>query len=229
MRRHRSASAPRDNSDALPYDEPRDDMTHLVPSEARRVLDVGCSTGRFGESLKQRGHEVVWGIDPTPPPADRPVPYDRRIVGSFPDALPDTEVFDCIVFNDVLEHLVDPWHALRTTRSLLHPAGTVVASLPNVAHLSVIASLALRQRWQYRDWGILDRTHLRFFTKSTMVELFETCGYSVTAIEPHWVSGDRFGARPLIRRLHLEQFAAHQFALIATPNEHAPRTDQVPS
>jgi hypothetical protein len=159
---------------------------------------------------------VLWGIDPTPPPDDRPLPYERRITGSFPDDLPATEPFDCIVFNDVLEHMIDPWSVLATTRSLLSARGVVVASIPNIRHVSVLLPLLVRGRWSYMEWGVLDRTHLRFFTRRSMISMFEGAGYRVTHIEPHWISGERFGWRRWLRG-PLDEFAAHQYALTAVP------------
>jgi 2-polyprenyl-3-methyl-5-hydroxy-6-metoxy-1,4-benzoquinol methylase len=168
------------------YDEDRAEMVPFVPPTARRILDVGCSTGRFGLNLRAaRAGLELWGIDPSPHPGTHPQPYDSRITGFFPQDLPRGEDFDCIVFNDVLEHLVDPWETLRTSRLLVRAGGSVVASIPNVRHgPSVVAPLLLRGRWSYREYGILDRTHLRFFTRSTIVDLFACSGYQIQAVEP---------------------------------------------
>ena len=107
----------------------------------------------------------------------------RVLVGAYPAVLPAGERFDCIIFNDVLEHMVDPQRVLAVARSHLTERGCVIASLPNVRNISVIAPLVLYGRWDYADAGLLDRTHVRWFTKSTMRELFEL---------PFRTSGDRF-------------------------------------
>ena len=198
------------------YNSPRDDMAPLVPEAATSILDVGCSTGNFGELLRTQRDAVLWGIDPTPPPMNRPSPYDRRITGRFPEDLPATEPFDCIVFNDVLEHMIDPWTVLAATRSFLSPDGIVVASIPNIRHLSVLAPLLVAGRWNYVDWGVLDRTHLRFFTRKSMIDLFEGAGYQVEHIEPHWISGERFAWRRLLGG-RFDELAAHQYAVVARP------------
>jgi 2-polyprenyl-3-methyl-5-hydroxy-6-metoxy-1,4-benzoquinol methylase len=104
--------------------------------------------------------------------------------GFFPDDLPAGESFDCIVFNDVLEHVVDPWSMLDRAKERLAPGGRIVASIPNVRHYIVVRNLALRGRWDYADWGVLDRTHLRFFTRASIEELFETADMAIETFEP---------------------------------------------
>lgn len=110
--------------------------------------------------------------------------YDTRTTGLYPQDLPPGARYDCMVFNDVLEHMVDPWAALRETRDRLTDRGCVVASIPNVRHLILLIPLVWKGQWHYDDTGILDRTHLRFFTKQSMRELFESTGYEVLQIEP---------------------------------------------
>jgi SAM-dependent methyltransferase len=109
--------------------------------------------------------------------------YDEIVTGTFPKALSGCPVrFDCIVFNDVLEHMADPWAALHTARGLLTPEGTVVASIPNVRNLETVFQLVVRGQWTYAASGVLDRTHLRFFTKRSIRVLFEESGFGIEAI-----------------------------------------------
>jgi 2-polyprenyl-3-methyl-5-hydroxy-6-metoxy-1,4-benzoquinol methylase len=136
--------------------------------------------------LRRTGRQVeIWGIDGDPRIAEEASRhYDRFLTGYYPDVLEDMDVrFDCIVFNDVLEHMVDPWDALRRSLSNLSPGGTAVASMPNLRYLPVVVRLVLKGDFAYTDSGVMDRTHLRFFTKKTMRRLFESCGYEVTAIK----------------------------------------------
>lgn len=151
------------------YDEDRPEMVNLVPPMAHRVLDVGCSTGRFGAALREHMPDAeIIGIDTRPQSAATMSSYDRFITGMFPGDMPSALPFDCVVFNDVLEHMVDPWDVLRHTHSMLTPTASVIASIPNIRHVSVLAPLAIKGRWDYRDTGILDRTHLRFFTRASV-------------------------------------------------------------
>ncbi|MDA8290389.1 MAG: class I SAM-dependent methyltransferase [Actinomycetota bacterium] len=177
----------RGGADPYPYpDDVRTEMLRFVPRGIERLLDVGCGWGGFGHAVKTRDPAVeVWGVEVSATACesarDR---VDRVVHGPFPDALgSDAPHFDCVVFNDVLEHLVDPWHALERTRDLLAPGGVVVASIPNVRDLRVVAPLVLLGRWQYTDTGLLDRTHLRFFTLSSVVDLFRSAGYSVESVD----------------------------------------------
>lgn len=150
---------------------------------------------------------------------------DKVIAGRFPeDVGPEEGPFDCVVFNDVLEHLIDPWEALRLTRPLLSEAGRVVAMIPNIRHVRAVMPLLFRGRWDYADTGLLDRTHLRFFTRATMIDLFETAGYTVKSVTPQDLSdvglrgvGMRLLFAPFGRE-HSEGFRARHYAIVASPN-----------
>jgi 2-polyprenyl-3-methyl-5-hydroxy-6-metoxy-1,4-benzoquinol methylase len=139
------------------------------------------------------------------------------VLGPYPEALGELHAyFDCIVFNDVLEHMPDPWEVLRMTRHLLSPIGTVVASIPNVRYLPVSVRLLLNGDFSYADVGVMDRTHLRFFTMRTMHELFEASGYAVVAMrginpwrERHWL--------PAIAPRRFADIFYRQFIIAARP------------
>jgi 2-polyprenyl-3-methyl-5-hydroxy-6-metoxy-1,4-benzoquinol methylase len=210
-------------TDPLRYDEDRPEMVRLVPTSAQRILDVGCSTGRFGNSLKSRAPQIeLHGIDPAPEASEYLGSYDRITCGLYPDDLPAESQFDCVVFNDVLEHMVDPWDALRKTHDILAERSVVIASLPNVRHVSVLGPLTLHGRWAYRDTGILDRTHLRFFTRSSIAELFDQSGFDVRAIHPIRLRPSR-GRLATANRLttgRLTDFLAERFAVVATSRSH---------
>jgi 2-polyprenyl-3-methyl-5-hydroxy-6-metoxy-1,4-benzoquinol methylase len=163
----------------------RAEVLALVPDGARTILDVGCSRGGFGHALRTAdATRVLWGVEADTEAAAAAEPhYDELIVGLFPEALAGREQqFDCVVFNDVLEHIADPWAALRAARARLRPGGTVVASIPNVRFLPVLFKLVVRGEWTYTDTGVLDRGHLRFFTRRSMVELFRSCGFAVDRV-----------------------------------------------
>ncbi len=204
---------------AYPFD-PRHEMLELVPVGARRVLDVGCGRGGFGWTLgRGRPAATLWGLEPEPDlAAEASAHYHRVVAGAFPEALPgDRDRFDCIVFNDVLEHLADPWDALGRARRLLGPGGAVVASVPNVRNARTLFDLAVRGDWTYVELGVLDRTHLRFFTRRSMVAMFDACGYRVEAlvgVHPLGASHGRPGR--MVPRL-LGELAYTGFGLRARP------------
>ncbi|MGA9380414.1 MAG: class I SAM-dependent methyltransferase, partial [Phormidium sp.] len=149
----------------------RHEMLKYVPEKACNILDVGCGCGNFGRLLKEKRPVKVWGVEFNEDAATLAAQkLDQVICGSFNSSLnlPKNE-FDCIIFNDVLEHLVDPFTALIYAKYLLREGGLVVASIPNIRHFDTIWDLLVNKNWQYTDSGILDRTHLRFFTQRSIV------------------------------------------------------------
>jgi 2-polyprenyl-3-methyl-5-hydroxy-6-metoxy-1,4-benzoquinol methylase len=137
--------------------------------QRQRALDVGCANGVFAHSLFSLGFSEVWGVEPDP---DCAAQAATRLTGvsqtRFPPAdISDNGPFDLIVFGDSLEHLEDPWSGLAAARSLLSAEGVLILSVPNVAHYKVLLP-ALRGRWQYGAAGLLDRTHLHFFTPQSI-------------------------------------------------------------
>jgi 2-polyprenyl-3-methyl-5-hydroxy-6-metoxy-1,4-benzoquinol methylase len=163
----------------------REEMLEFVPPSARTILEVGCGAGGFGGALRRQGQREVWGVEVNPAVAKRAASQlDRVLVGEFPTVVELPErYFDCVVFNDVLEHMIDPWGALRATRRLLTEGGVVVASIPNVRYLPLLYKLLVRGDWTYAPSGVLDSTHLRFFTVKSMREMFDRMGYDVIRIE----------------------------------------------
>ena len=166
----------------------RDDLLDLVPLNAERILDVGCSIGTVGEALKARNATVeVTGIEYDPDAAaearkilDQVFQLDLNADSQSLDLPP--AYFDCILFGDVLEHLIDPWGLLQKFVSHLRPGGIVIASLPNIRHIDTLFNLAVRGKWPYRDRGIHDRTHLRFFTLANIEDLFDSAGLNICEI-----------------------------------------------
>lgn len=160
--------------------------SHTIMAElalgSDRVLDLGCATGALGVVLRERGSYVAGvELDPSAAEAARAV-LDRVVVGDLesPEVLDtfDEGSFDTIIFGDVLEHLRDPLPPLARALSLLAPGGSVVASIPNVAHASVRLAL-LAGHFRYTPTGLLDQTHLRFFTRSAVQALFKEAGFTI--------------------------------------------------
>lgn len=165
------------------YDQSRPEVAALVPPECRRVLEVGCAGGELGRLLRHRGHHVT-GIELVPEIAERACGQLDRVVTADVerDGFPfPPSSFDALVFADVLEHLIDPWRVLREAVAVLADNGVIVASIPNVQNLDVVSRL-LRGRWDYRERGILDLGHLRFFTLSSIHALFAQAGLKVVHV-----------------------------------------------
>ena len=167
------------------YEHARPEVANVVPRDVRQVVDVGCGAGALGRSLKRARPGIqVRGVEIVPDQAARA----RRVlddchVGAAEDPLPTTWPRpDCVIFADVLEHLVDPWSVLAAWRARIKPGGALVISLPNVLHNSVTRG-AVDGRWDYQEAGVLDRTHLRFFTKSSAIEMIEGAGFKVHQVQ----------------------------------------------
>lgn len=174
------------DKDAGYYAEERRELLPFVPKGIRAMLDVGCSSGGFASLVKQDRPEVsVWGIEPDAASAAAAAERIDRVINSTLDAAIGEigEIrFDLICFNDVLEHLADPESALRAVRGLLSPEGRVLASIPNILFWPVISEILVSQDFRYVPSGVLDKTHLRFFTKKSIVRLFDEAGFEVTDI-----------------------------------------------
>ena len=209
------------------------ELLELIPRSAHRVLDVGCGAGRLGEALKARQRAEVVGIELSPAAARRAEPrLDRVLVGDVErmDLNFAPKTFDCIVCGDVLEHLRAPERFLGRVRDWLGPEGVLVASLPNVRHHSVVTSL-LGGDWTYEPAGLLDETHLSFFTRADLLALFERSGYRVTqtaflptpehdAVEGPGSPGEvRIGALQIggLPPEEAEEFFVYQYLLTAEP------------
>lgn len=174
-----------DSPDAAYYENERPEVVALVPAEARFVIDVGCGAGGLGRYLKATRPGVeVRGIEPVAAQAERAKRVlDDVLVTGAEAALPaHWPAPDCVIFADVLEHLVEPWDVVRSYRQRLAVGGVCVASIPNVANRRVLSAL-YRHRWDYTAHGIMDRTHLRFFTRETAVEMFEQAGFSIRQVK----------------------------------------------
>lgn len=166
----------------------------LVPQGAR-VLEFGCATGYMSEVLRSRKGCTVTGIEISPEAGELAKEHcDRVIVGDAEDLdydeLLGKERFDTVLFVDVLEHLKEPGSVLERVRPFLSRRGAVIASIPNIAHGSVRLAL-LAGEFRYRQLGLLDDTHLRFFTREAIRDLFEGEGFVISNWLTHRVDIDR--------------------------------------
>lgn len=167
------------------YSNSRTEILPFIPSGVKRLLDIGCGSGNFGKMLKSSISDcIVWGVEPDEKTATKARKHLDHVLNVSFDIEIDLQgqKFDCIFFNDILEHLVDPYSALNFSKSLLLPGGYVISSIPNILYFPVIERILRTQDWRYEDFGILDRTHLRFFTKKSIRRLFTENGFEVVMI-----------------------------------------------
>lgn len=201
----------------------RREMLPFVPASAQRILEIGCGEGEFAGNLKAERPVHITGIEPFSEAARvADGRMDRVLSVTVDEGLVALQAkkFDCIVCNDVLEHLVDPWDTLRRLRPLIARGGTLVASLPNMRYMPVLKQLVLHGDWQYTESGVMDRTHLRFFTQKSMRALFEESGYGVAqmqginAIQFPW----KFGLLNSLTFGALTDAQFQQYACVAMPS-----------
>ena len=165
------------------YDHARLALLELFPHAPKRLLDVGCGNGATGAAAKVRwpGVETI-GVEIVPEAAQRAATRLDRVIAGSAEALDLAAAgvagVDGVLLLDVLEHLVDPWRFLERLRAVLDPAAMVVASIPNVANLWLLDELAAG-RFTYAADGLLDKTHLRFFTRQSIAALFDGAGFEI--------------------------------------------------
>ncbi|MDI6604607.1 MAG: glycosyltransferase [Thermoanaerobacteraceae bacterium] len=163
----------------------RPEILTKVPLEAKHVLDVGCGAGALGLELKNRRNTEVVGIEINKDISkiaeknlDKVITTDvENLDLEYPECY-----FDVIILGDVLEHLKEPWLLLEKLKKYLNENGLIIASIPNINHISIILKL-LTGDFNYEDAGLLDKTHLRFFTKNTILKMFERSGLSILNME----------------------------------------------
>jgi 2-polyprenyl-3-methyl-5-hydroxy-6-metoxy-1,4-benzoquinol methylase len=166
------------------------------------VLEIGCAEGAFGAHL--RGAPEIWGIEPA---AEAAGIAARRLatvlVGTYErvrDRLPD-RFFDLVICNDVIEHMPDHDAFLESIKPKLKAGAHLVGSIPNVRHVRTLYELLVERDWRYADAGVLDRTHLRFFTQKSLRRTFREHGYAVEALAGiNSALGGGFAPRALLRK-----------------------------
>jgi ubiquinone/menaquinone biosynthesis C-methylase UbiE len=167
------------------YQCQRPEMLKYITKSSCKVLEVGCGSGVFGAQLRERLGAEVWGVEPSSESVEAGTRRLHKFYHSFyNDTLPLPEnYFDYVIFNDVLEHMADPDVAIRLASRQLNDQGVLIASIPNVRYFPVVWDLVVKRNWKYEDSGVLDRTHLRFFTESSLRELFSTLSYDLQILE----------------------------------------------
>lgn len=157
----------------------RYDIAELVPLTSKRILEVGAGFGELGRILSDRADVEIDAIEINPEASIHlKYFYRKHWIGDIEnfDLNILADDYDCIIFPDVLEHLVNPWNVLRILAERLPPGGTIIASIPNVRNIGLLYRIFLQGRWDYQESGLLDRTHLRFFTRYSIIELIENSG-----------------------------------------------------
>ena len=161
------------------HDNLRTDLFRFLPQSSTSCIELGCGSGAFGAALKDRLGTKVVGVELDPAAAEQAAAVlDRVLQGrleEIADSLP-WETCDLVVCNDILEHIADPGSVLSLIARRIHKPVHLLFSVPNVRYIEVVGELLLTGRWTYKDHGVLDRTHLRFFTRRSFQDLLSQHG-----------------------------------------------------
>ena len=174
---------------AIDLNNPDDLYARVIAMTGKNktVLDVGCGSGQIGQILAARFGCKVAGLEIDGDACA--IARDRlwKVVAGNAENLDLVELFqprsmDVVLCLDVLEHMFDPWSFIKRVKALLKPDGYVIATIPNAAHASVVLEL-LAGKFLYRDLGLLDRNHIRFFTLDSVERLFDEAGYRIDSLD----------------------------------------------
>lgn len=203
------------------FTQSRAEMIPFIPKNAKKIIDIGCGKGELGEQIKTARQAEVWGLEIDPVAAKiAETKLDIVVTGDITtllSQLPDA-YFDAIIFCDVLEHIVDPFSLLIKIKKKLAPGGVVVCSIPNVRYLLTLKTLLFDKDWHYTHEGVLDKTHLRFFTKKSIRDTFEALDFeiiSLTGINP--IVSYKFTILNVLSLGYLSDTRFIQFACVAKP------------
>lgn len=193
------------------YKYVRPEVATFLPHRYSTVLEVGCAEGDFRANLNNECE--YWGIEPVPAAAEAAAKkLDRVLAGTYREVcemLPNT-YFDLVICNDVMEHMADHDAFLHSIKKKLKNNACLVGSVPNVRYLKNLFQLLVKKDWKYRNSGILDRTHLRFFTKKSLERLFRENGFTIEALQG--INGLGEGPASIMR--FLKQLVLRPFFLL---------------
>ena len=170
------------------HGQTRDDMVDFLPNYYNKVLEVGCSEGMFFKQLDSLCE--VWGIEPNEKASIKASIkaskfYHRVFNDTFEgvvDKIPDN-YFDLVICNDVVEHMVDHNAFFVVIKKKMKINGTLIGSIPNVRHIHNLFNLLILKDWKYQNAGVLDYTHLRFFTEKSLKRVFLENEFSINKIK----------------------------------------------
>ncbi|MGA2954109.1 MAG: class I SAM-dependent methyltransferase [Thermodesulfobacteriota bacterium] len=205
------------NSSDRYYNMFKSGIASLIPEGSHVILDMGCAAGVLGRRLKElnKAKEVV-GVEIFKEAADEAAKYYEIIHhGDIEELkLPYENYFDFVVCADILEHLRDPWNILRQVHTWLKNDGSVIICIPNVRYWRVLRDLIFHGSWRYADAGILDKTHLRFFTRRSFLGPLAEAGFEVQYMRMEIIGIKHEIANRITFRC-LEEFMGKQVTIVA--------------
>lgn len=210
----------------------RSDLLKYVTQKNCTVLDVGCATGVNGKWLIDAGiaNRVV-GVEYDKEMAEHAMKHYAQVFNvdlnresNLPDLLNDQK-FDYIILGDILEHLIDPWNALKKLKEVLAPNGKIILSIPNIGHIDTFIHVFIKGYWPYNSRGIFDKTHLRFFTLKNINNLIKDADLVPQKIERKFRYRDAMNSKfpfygPVLKRLFTNLYT-FQYIVVCNKNTKA--------
>ena len=218
-----------DNTPA--HDRHNPALLAFIPTGAAMLIEVGCSSGALAREYKKINRSGIYvGVECVPEFVRLANRYCDSVIeldieSATPEFFAANHACDCWIFGDCLEHLRDPWSLLAKIRKVIPPNGSVVACIPNAQHWSIQARLCCGE-FKYEDEGLLDKTHLRWFTRLTIIEMFHNAGFKIEAAAPRvFDEPDRDRFMPAIRSMAASMGADPEMAARdAMPLQYVIRT-----
>lgn len=168
------------------HEQHNPDLLKLIPIQSKKLIEVGCSSGALAREFKKISVNCYWlGIEIDSTYAELAKRHCDKSMALNIESAPEnfweeTKNADCWIFGDTLEHLQDPWSILKLIRANISQTGSVVACIPNAQHWSLQVKLSIGD-FRYESSGLLDRTHLRWFTRQTIIEMLDQSGFQIEA------------------------------------------------
>ncbi len=203
------------------YENDRLEMLSYIPQNCARSVEFGCGTGEFSLLLKTKLNAEAWAVEIHKESAKKAAEKLDRVINA--DALQGVEelpdnYFDCAVFLDVLEHLADPYELLRRIKTKLKPDGLVICSIPNIRYYRALKKYVFQGDWEYEEHGVMDKTHLRFFTKKSLIRTFSSLNYDIDClVGKHPTSSRTFKLLNLCLFNALEDIRYKHYYVVARP------------
>lgn len=196
----------------------RNDLIKLIPENVKTILDIGCGFGATGNAIKKHfsGIKVI-GIEINTDAANRAKELlDKVYIGDAETISPDIPEgsIDCIIFGDVLEHTREPLLVLQKFSTFLTDEGFIIASIPNIRNIKPLFKIIF-DKFEYEDYGILDRTHLRFFTLHTIIKMFDEAKLNIISVKKKYGMGTKYKLIRIFTFGLISQFTIEQFLILA--------------
>lgn len=208
------------NKSSSYYDVNRSDLVDLLPSINGSYLEIGCGSGSTLEYIKSKGASYVAGIDinkdAITTAKNRGLDF-AEVVNIEEAELPfSKEFFDCIICADVIEHLYNPWNILKNLALYLKQGGYVLLSIPNIKHYTILKDLILNDDWRYTELGILDSSHIRFFTFKEINKLINYANLRIITVHSVKAESNKFKFINTLMLNRLNSFSTVQYYILAT-------------